>query len=279
MTADALTGAVLAAARERFAADGYAGAHVASIAQAAGVSVSTLYTRFASKQELYRRATGADPVAGGAPVGRARATREALVRAARTVIERDGFHAARIGDIAEQAGVSVGSFYSYFPAKLDVFREVLRRALADDLRPGRDPAPSRDRRERVHDAVQRYVRGYPRNARLIQRVDEAIGAHPELVGLRLQLHHAYADRITDSVRRWRELGLVDPDLDPQLTGDALAAMVGQATQIWVTYGQPHTPDGAVDTLTRLWCNALGLGDGSRHASGSELVVDGGGSTA
>lgn len=50
---DAKRRAVLAAARERFAADGYNGASVEQIAQTAEVSTATLYKLFPSKLELF----------------------------------------------------------------------------------------------------------------------------------------------------------------------------------------------------------------------------------
>ena len=59
----------------------------------------------------------ADETAGSeAPQGRAAQTRAALIAAARDVIERDGYHAARITDIADQAGAAIGSFYHHFSA-------------------------------------------------------------------------------------------------------------------------------------------------------------------
>ena len=35
-------------------------------------------------------------------------------------------------------------------------------------------------------------------------------------------------------------------------------MVGHATRVWLTYGQEHDRSTAIDTLTRLWINGIGL---------------------
>src|SRR5437762_3529996 len=51
-------------------------------------------------------------------------TRKAIVSAARRVFERDGYLDARVADIVKEAGVSHGSFYTYFSSKREVFREV-----------------------------------------------------------------------------------------------------------------------------------------------------------
>jgi hypothetical protein len=50
-------------------------------------------------------------------------------------------------------------------------------------------------------------------------------------------------------------------LDPDRAGDALAATVGHATRVWLTYGQDHDRSTAIDTLTRLWINGIGLAAG------------------
>ncbi|MBN9622078.1 MAG: helix-turn-helix transcriptional regulator [Actinobacteria bacterium] len=53
-------------------------------------------------------------------------TRTALVEAARTVFERDGYLEARITDITKEAGVAAGSFYTYFDSKEEIFEAEVR---------------------------------------------------------------------------------------------------------------------------------------------------------
>lgn len=52
-------------------------------------------------------------------------TRTELVRAARTVFLRRGFHAASLDEIAEEAGYTKGAVYSNFAGKDDLFLVVL----------------------------------------------------------------------------------------------------------------------------------------------------------
>lgn len=276
---DAAHEALVTAARELFPRKGYGGTPIAEIARAAGTSVSTFYSRFDSKEEVYRAAMGTAPPTAGeneTELGaRAKRSRKALLAAARACIERDGYAVARISDIAAEAGVAVGTFYTYFASKLEVFTEVLHRGLLSELEHTRMPAlhepvanvgpggptdaEARSRaRQRIGVAVERYFSSYSRHALLLLRVDEAIGIHPELVPLRLELHCGFADHIAASLRHWQELGIVHTDLDVRHTADALAAMVGQTTRVWITYGQPHEEETAVATLTRLWADGIGL---------------------
>jgi AcrR family transcriptional regulator len=53
------------------------------------------------------------------------ATRRKLFKAALRVFARDGFEAARIEDIAAEAGHTRGAFYAHFPSKEDLFFALL----------------------------------------------------------------------------------------------------------------------------------------------------------
>ena len=267
---DAARDALVTAARDLFPRKGYGGTRITEIARVAGTSVSTFYSRFDSKEEAYRAAMGAPPPTDSEPElgDRAKRSRRALLVAARACIERDGYATARISDIAAEAGVAVGTFYTYFASKLEVFTEVLHRGLLSELEHTKmealyEPATSgadagSHARQRIGVVVQRYVASYSRHALLMLRVDEAIGVHPELVPLRLELHRGFADHIAASLRYWQELGIVHTDLEVGHTADALAAMVGHTTRVWITYGQPHDRETAVATLTSLWANSIGL---------------------
>jgi len=62
--------------------------------------------------------------------------RRELLDAAVRVFARKGFHAARVGDIAEEAGVAHGLLYHYFRSKDEVLETVFRetwQALQHDL--------------------------------------------------------------------------------------------------------------------------------------------------
>jgi len=60
---------------------------------------------------------------------RARKTFEALIEAATQAFIENGYDATGTPDIAERAGVSVGTFYRYFDDKKQVYIEVARRYL------------------------------------------------------------------------------------------------------------------------------------------------------
>lgn len=56
---------------------------------------------------------------------RGRRTRRAILDAAAQEFGAHGFHATGITDITRRAGVALGSFYTYFPSKEEVFRALV----------------------------------------------------------------------------------------------------------------------------------------------------------
>ena len=68
----------------------------------------------------YIRAVPAVPTT---PKGRR--TWQQLLEAARAVFARDGYVNARMADIAEEAGLSMGALYRYFENKESVFEHLV----------------------------------------------------------------------------------------------------------------------------------------------------------
>ena len=62
---------------------------------------------------------------------RARETVEAILTATARILVRDGFERASTNRIADQAGVSVGSLYQYFPNKQALVAALMERHIRD----------------------------------------------------------------------------------------------------------------------------------------------------
>jgi len=66
---------------------------------------------------------------------RSRATFEAIIEAAAQILERRGADGLNTNDVAERAGVSIGTLYQYFPDKLALLIAAGRQLLASDSVP------------------------------------------------------------------------------------------------------------------------------------------------
>jgi AcrR family transcriptional regulator len=65
-----------------------------------------------------------------------------IIAAALEVFAEKGFAGAKLDDIAERAGVSKGALYLYFETKDDIFRAVVRDAVAPNFNAIREAAES-----------------------------------------------------------------------------------------------------------------------------------------
>lgn len=196
-------------------------------------------------------------------------TRARLVEAAKVVFERDGFLEARITDIAKEAGVSHGSYYHYFESKEQLFREVaeLQEArLTAPADPGPDepvPATGHDAAlsVRIEEANRRYLERYRDEARLMGVIEQVSRYDEHVREVRAERFRFFAERSEAAIRRWQEDGRVDPAIDPKLAADALGSMVARFAELWLVQGYAdYDFDHAVEQLSLLWSNALGLHD-------------------
>lgn len=189
---------------------------------------------------------------------RSRATVDALVEATARILVRDGFDRASTNRIAEEAGVSIGSLYQYFPGKEALVAAVLQRH-------------NRDLMDVVHRALA-DVAGAPIAVGARRLVAAAIEAHR----IDPQLHRVLAEQIPrigalaevelfqrDAFQLFRsyledhrdELGAPDRDMaaficvtsiealthaavihrSEMLTGDAVTALIEEASRLVTGY--------------------------------------------
>ncbi|MFI2372959.1 TetR/AcrR family transcriptional regulator [Streptomyces sp. NPDC018833] len=183
-------------------------------------------------------------------------TKDALVAAARRIFERDGYLDARIVDIAAEAGVATGSFYTHFASKDDVFTAVLADLQDEMLHAGVSDSPRKDVGRGVEDANRAYLEAYSRNAALMAAMEQAAAVDRRFLELRLQRSQAFIDRSAAAITRLQKAGVADPALDPAVTARALSAMMSRMAYVTFAADQPVPFETLVQTLTRVWMNAL-----------------------
>ncbi len=195
------------------------------------------------------------------------ATRSRLLGAAKEVFEADGFLDARISDIAERAGLSHGSFYTYFESKEQIFREVAFQVSEQMSAPVGSVILSPDLHatphDRLHEAIRRYLEAYRREAKMM-RVIEQVSRHDEpLRADRLEWRTRTQQLVTDSIGQLQQHGLCDQRLDPVIASAIVGAMTERFPEMWFSEGLINCSfeEGATQ-LTIMVMNALGLRDRS-----------------
>lgn len=184
-------------------------------------------------------------------------TRAALIAGARRVFKRDGYLDARITDIAAEAGVATGSFYTHFDGKYEAFVAVMAEVHEETLHPQLEDAVSPDDPVAVIEAANRaYLKAYRRNAKLMALMDQVALIDDDFRRVRLDRGRAFAERNAKSIRWLQDKGLADPTLDPLLAAHALDAMVSRMANMVFVHRARIPFEELVATVTRLWANAL-----------------------
>ena len=213
------------------------------------------------------RATGAGDQLAGTPLpprtARGRATRLALLDAARDVFATDGFEGAHILDITRAAGVASGTFYTYFTTKDELFREVAFEVI-DELtvaprhtadRGGRGLDPAAD----IESAIRAYVEACRRHARIAASIHQLSHVDPVIRDRRSARFQENATRGAAYIRRLQAEGRADPAVDAAATADALQTMIVSVVyEHLVLFETGADPEGLVRTLVGIWVRAIGI---------------------
>ena len=187
-------------------------------------------------------------------------TRDELLAAARRVFERDGYLDTRVADIAAEAKVAHGSFYTYFSSKQSVFLAIVRE-VGQQFREAVAPSPADgdvDTYEALDRSNRRYLDAYRANRVIWALVEQVATIDPEIHRIRLIGRRLHVDRVAKTIRRWQDRGLADRAIDPHTTAGALVSMLSNFAYWWLAGGDTYGAETAARTLTEIWARAVGL---------------------
>ncbi len=154
-------------------------------------------------------------------------TRARLRDAAREVFAERGYAAARVEDVVAVAGVSHGTFYTYFTNKADALDALIDETARELQAVVEEPWDGPDAARAIATVIARFVDVFGDHADVMSTWLEA-SAHETHFRQRLrEVRDGYIARVAD------QLGpaLEGTDHDPSVAAAALVAMVeGYATQ-------------------------------------------------
>ncbi|MGV9861770.1 TetR/AcrR family transcriptional regulator [Rhodococcus koreensis] len=192
----------------------------------------------------------------GPITGKGAQRKEALLAAARRVFERKGFIDTRVSDIVKEAGVSHGTFYTYFDTKEAVFKAVSQAVIESMLISMGTPIPGADFHQRIRDSVRRFVEAYRPNAKMIGLMEQVGTYSQDLRELRLDVRETFVRRTQRGINRMIDAGLTDPDLDVEYTAESLGAMLEYVCYVWFSLDREFEENRLIDTLTAIWEKSL-----------------------
>jgi AcrR family transcriptional regulator len=189
-------------------------------------------------------------------------TRAALVAAARGVFEEAAFVDVKISDITARAGVSSGTFYTYFDSKEELFREVAAAVLAE-MSAAPTPDPDNVDRDPIRDiayATRQFFLACLRNAGVARSIEQVILSDRQVARVRRATLVTGVRRAERWIRRLQAAGICDVEIDPWNTAMALHTMNVRVAYDHLLLADNRDADlePLVAAVTRIWARTVGL---------------------
>jgi TetR/AcrR family fatty acid metabolism transcriptional regulator len=184
--------------------------------------------------------------------------RRLILDAAVRVFARKGFHTCRVGDIAEEAGVSHGLLYHYFGSKDElletVFRETWKEVLDAIAVVEGSGEPAREQLRQVAKILLRGWQNQPERTTVIMR---EIARTPELQRLIADLTKP-REAVERIIRDGQERGEFRRDVDARLASTVFYGGIDEILTGWVL-GQLPDGDDDVARAERTVVDVVSLG--------------------
>jgi len=198
----------------------------------------------------------AEPSVSRAKPRRSERTRARILDAAEEVFGERGYHGASVGEITKTAGVGLGTFYLYFPSKLDIYRHLLRSRQDEFIQAARRAyEDATDQRAVVQGAFRAFFDWIARRPTVLRMMREAEFVDPAML---IDLYQAPADEFRERLGRAMELGYIR-QTDPDVLAWCLMGMAEFVTLRWIVWtGSPAIDPDRFEAFVQVASRALGL---------------------
>ena len=178
--------------------------------------------------------------------------RRAILDAAITVFARQGFHSARVSDVAAEAGVAYGLVYHYFDSKDQMLNELFSERWALLVEASREvrqgDAPPRDKLAGVANFIIESYRHEPELMKVI--IVEVTRAANSFGRTHLpEIRQAY-DLVAEIVSDAQEAGEFRDDVDPNFAALVFYGAIEQLLTGWI-FGSLPGSDADMERAKRL----------------------------
>jgi TetR/AcrR family fatty acid metabolism transcriptional regulator len=168
--------------------------------------------------------------------------RRLILDAAIRTFARTGYHATRVGDIAEEAGVAYGLVYHYFSSKEDVLETIFRETWSETLAALRQVEESElPAREQLRQVTAIFLRTWKRDPDLVRVLVREVARSPELQRRVDEIGEVFA-AVERVVERGQATGEFRSDLDARLAAWILYGAIEEILTGWVMGQLPDDDD-------------------------------------
>jgi TetR/AcrR family fatty acid metabolism transcriptional regulator len=159
--------------------------------------------------------------------------RRQILGAAVKVFAAKGFHAARVGDVAEEAGVAYGLVYHYFSSKDELLETIFRSTWTDMLARVREvEASGVSATEAVRQVTALLLRTWRRDPDLVRVLVREVTRSQHVQEEVKEIAEAM-EALENIVRRGQEIGEFQSELDPRLAAVVFYGALDEVLTSWV----------------------------------------------
>lgn len=198
---------------------------------------------------------------------RGSSTAERLRQAAREAFGELGWQATRVQDIVQRAGVSHGTFYTYYTNKAAVLDDLVRFSQGDLASLASQPWEKGDVRSALMGIIGGLVDIYERDAPILRSWLQAARDERQFSDLYVELRALYIARVASNLDAVIALSGKSSAAPSRTIAAALVAMVEQLCYGWLVLGESHERSDVVEALVMIWGSTLNA------LAGFQLVED------
>lgn len=186
-----------------------------------------------------------------------RDTAARLRAAARQAFASGGWQGTRVQDVVTRAGVSHGTFYTYYANRVAILESLLDEVESGFLELAQRPWHGDDVRGALVEVIGGFLEHYRAHAPIIAAWLEAAREQPGLSERYRRARSVFVSRVAEQVRA---TAAASSRGRPPVTAAAVAAtlvsMVEHVAWSWMTLGEPDDRDEALRSLVLVWGAAL-----------------------
>jgi len=183
-------------------------------------------------------------------------TRQKVLNAARKVLVRRGYQAARVEEITKLAQVGYGTFYKYFRNKQDVLEAVMEEVYTQLQEASFPPqVEAAHLEDLIRSGITNYLKVYYKNREVLVALEPASLLSPRISKFLADMREKEVQWMVQEFRNlnsqgWRIKG------SPEVFSLAMLCMVDTVAQDWITRRQHLKLEELAETLCEIWYRAI-----------------------
>jgi AcrR family transcriptional regulator len=184
-----------------------------------------------------------------------------IVKAARVVFAKKGYHDATMDDVAKEVGVSKGALYSYFASKEDFIKEISlqgHQALRNVLTETAQCCNLQEALEKAYGAVAEQFKGSLHTHFEIL----ALSSHDPKIKLILTEDYRKDTRAVEAfVEEKKRQGIIRTDIDARVLAELFTALyLGSLAKLVMGFPNQEVHDQWIKSMTLILTEAKNLKD-------------------